>query len=86
MDLGKCEQPSEVLFSDTKGDAPFLTMQTQKHSKRHFSYFANLRTEARKDRKERLKWTEINEPTYISIYKKEVNVLKGILINHKKIV
>ena len=84
MDLGKCEQPSEVLFSDTKGDAPFLRMQTQKHSNRHFSYIANLRTEARKDRKERLKWTEINEPSYISNYKKEVKEFKGNLINKHK--
>ena len=72
MNWGKCEQSSEVLFSDTKGDAPFLKMQTQKHPKRRLSYIASLKAEAKKDRKERLKRDETNEPTYLSIYEKEV--------------
>ena len=84
LDSKRKEHPIYALFSDSEGGAPFLTMQTQKHLKRKSSYIANLRTEARRDRKDRLKKKETMEPTYISEYQEEVKEFKREIYMYNK--
>ena len=85
LDFKRKEHSFYALFSDSEGGAPFLTMQTQKHLKRQSSYIENLRAEARKDRKDRLKKEETMEPTYISKYQKEVKEFKREIYMYYKI-